>query len=69
MIQYRRGHWSTNEGLGCGDVCISAIYSNDAVSWRRLVDQLEGVLLDMVDQVTLNVQEDQIEIQSGLQAC
>ena len=42
VIQYRRGHWSTNEGLGCGDVCGSTIYSDDAVSWRRSVDQLEG---------------------------
>ena len=33
-----------------------------------MVDQLEGVLLNMVNEVTLNVQEDQIEIQSRLQA-
>ena len=38
VIQYRRGHRSTSEGLGYGDVCISAIYSNDVVSWRRSVD-------------------------------
>ena len=42
LIQYRWGHWSTNEGLGYRDVCISAIYSNDVVSWRRSIDSLEG---------------------------
>ena len=36
------GSRSTDEGLSCGDVCKSVIYSDDAMSWRRSIDQLEG---------------------------
>ena len=59
VAQCRQSHWSTNEGLGCGDVCESAIYSNDAVKLEKISRPTGGCVL-------LYEQEDRIRIQSGL---
>ena len=61
VIQNRQGHWSTNEGLGYGDVCIFAIYSNEAMKLEKIGRLARGCILH-------HEQEDQIKSQSGLHA-
>ena len=42
MAQFLLGHWSTRVGRSCGDVCISAKYSEEAVELEKIDQPTEG---------------------------